>query len=235
MPIAKPTQKKTAPKAATPQSTPKSAKKTTLEDVWATIERIGKAHEELEKAQKESIEELTKAHRETEKAQKESIEELTKARRETEKALKETQRIVGDLGNRFGDLAERTLLPDLVDHFERFGFSFGKLSHNVKWKKKDYNLSMELDALLENGKQAMVVEVKAKLDKADVDEQIGRMERVRRYADLDGDSRQFYAALAAMTAPDKAIEYALGKGFYLIMPSGEDVRITEPTSEPRVW
>ncbi|MDR3148009.1 MAG: hypothetical protein LBU00_06530 [Treponema sp.] len=31
--------------------------------------------------------------------------------------------------------------PDLVDHFERFGFSFGKLSHNVKWKKKDYNLS----------------------------------------------------------------------------------------------
>jgi hypothetical protein len=203
MSAAKPTQKKTTPKAATPQATPK---KTTLDDVWATIERIGNAHEELEKAH-----------------------------RETEKAVQETQRIVGDLGNRFGDLAERTLLPDLVDHFERIGLSFGKLSHNVKWKKKAYNLSMELDALLENGKQAMVVEVKAKLDKADVDEQIGRMEKVRRYAAMDGGSRQFYAAMAAMTAADKAIEYALGKGFYLIMPSGEDVRITEPTSEPRVW
>jgi hypothetical protein len=79
------------------------------------------------------------------------------------------------------------------------------------------------------------VEVKAKLDKADVDEQIGRMEKVRRYADMDGDSRQFYAAMAAMTATDKVIEYALAKGFYLIMPSGEDVKITRPTSEPMVW
>ncbi|MDR2393876.1 MAG: hypothetical protein LBD93_06955 [Treponema sp.] len=60
------------------------------------------------------------------------------------------------------------LVPDLVDQFEQFGFTFEKLSHNIKWKHKDYNLAMELDALLENGKQAMVVEVKAKLDKADV-------------------------------------------------------------------
>jgi hypothetical protein len=187
-----------------------TGKKTTRDDVWAGIE-------ELRRANKDGIEEMRKAHN------------------ETEKALKETQRIVGDLGNRFGDLAERTLLPDLVDQFERFGFSFGKLSHNVKWKKKEYNLSMELDALLENGKQAMVVEVKAKLDKADVDEQIGRMEKVRRYADMDGDSRQFFAAMAAMTATDRAIEYALAKGFYLIMPSGEDVKITRPIPEPRVW
>jgi hypothetical protein len=198
--------KTTAKKAATLKPTPKTVKKVTLEDVWRTIDEVAKAHKETEKAQEE-----------------------------TQKALKETQRIVGDLGNRFGDLAERTLLPDLVDQFERFGFAFGKLSHNVKWKKKEYKLAMELDALLENGKQAMVVEVKAKLDKADVDEQIERMEKVRRYADLDGDTRQFFAAMAAMTAGDRAIEYALAKGFYLIMPSGEDVKITKPTSEPRVW
>jgi hypothetical protein len=197
---------KTAPKKAAKTAASNSAKKVRPEDVWATIDRIGKAHEELEKAH-----------------------------RETEKALKETQRIVGDLGNRFGDIAERMLIPNLVDKFERFGFSFGKLSHNVKWKKKEYDLSMELDALLENGTQAMVVEVKAKLDKEDVDEQMGRMEKVRRYADLDGDTRQFFAAMAAMTASDRAIAYALAQGFYVIMPSGEDVTITKPTSEPRVW
>jgi hypothetical protein len=38
-----------------------------------------------------------------------------------------------------------------------------------------------------------------------------------------------------MTAPDRVIEYALAQGFYLIMPSGEDVTITKPTSKPRVW
>jgi hypothetical protein len=202
MPASKPAAKKTA----TPQSTPKTTKKVTLDDVWATIERIGQAHRETEKAMQE-----------------------------TQKALKETQRIVGDLGNRFGDMAERMLVPDLVDKFARLGFAFGKVSHNVKWKKKAYNLSMELDALLENGSQAMVVEAKAKLDKTDVDEQIDRMEKVRRYADMDGDTRQFFAAMAAMTASDTAIKYALAHGFYLIMPSVEDVKITKPTSEPRVW
>jgi hypothetical protein len=201
-----PASKPAAKKTTASKSTPKTAKKVTLDDVWATIETISQAHRETEKAMQE-----------------------------TQKALKETRRIVGDLGNRFGDMAERMLVPDLVDKFERLGFAFGKLSHNVKWKKKAYNLSMELDALLENGKQAMVVEVKAKLDKADVDEQIVRMEKVRRYADLDGDTRQFFAAMAAMTASDTAIEYALAQGLYLIMPSGEDVTITQPPSEPRVW
>jgi hypothetical protein len=160
--------------------------------------------------------------------------ELQKAHRETEKALKETQRIVGDLGNRFGDIAEKMLVPGLVDKFEQFGFTFEELSHNIKWKNRDHDLSMELDALLENGMQAMVVEVKAKLDKADIDEQIGRMEKVRRYADLHGDARQFFCAMAALSASDRTIDYALSKGFYLIMPSGEDVKVTKPASE-RAW
>jgi hypothetical protein len=37
-----------------------------------------------------------------------------------------------------------------------------------------------------------------------------------------------------MVFPD-VIEYALANGFYLIMPSGEDVKITGPVPGPRVW
>jgi hypothetical protein len=161
--------------------------------------------------------------------------EIQKAHKETEKALKETQRIVGDLGNRFGDIAEKMLIPALLDKFEQLGFTFGELSHNVKWKNKDHNFSMELDALLENGRQAAVVEVKTKLDIADIDEQINRMEKVRWYADCKGDTRQFLCAMAALSAPDRVIEYALAKGFYVIMPSGEDVKVTKPAAGPRIW
>jgi hypothetical protein len=160
--------------------------------------------------------------------------EIQKAHRETEKALKETQRIVGDLGNRFGDIAEHFLTPGLRGKFGGFGFSFGELSRNVEWENKEHNILMELDALLENGTQAMVVEVKAKLDKNDIDEQMVRMEKVRRYADLRGDRRQFYCAVAAMAAKKTVRDHALSKGFYLIMPSGEDVKVTEPVSA-RAW
>ncbi|MDR1411614.1 MAG: hypothetical protein LBI91_05375 [Spirochaetaceae bacterium] len=172
-------------------------------------------------------------------AKKETFEDrwaaIEKGFAEMQKVLKETQRVVGDLGNRFGDIAEHFLTPGLRGKFEKFGFSFGELSRNVEWENKNQNISMELDALLENGTQAMVVEVKAKLDKADIDEQIGRMEKVRRYADLRGDARQFYCAMAALSASGRVIEYALSHGFYLIMPSGEDVKVTKPASEPMVW
>ncbi|MDR0638904.1 MAG: hypothetical protein LBG27_08410 [Spirochaetaceae bacterium] len=96
------------------------------------------------------------------------------------KQLKETQRIVGSLGNRLGDIAEPFLIPALRGKFKEFGFFFGQVSRNVEWENESQNLCMELDALLENGSQVMVVEVKAKLEKADIDNQIGRMENVRR-------------------------------------------------------
>jgi hypothetical protein len=168
-------------------------------------------------------------------AKKVTIDDVWAVIEATNKQLKETQRIVGDLGNRFGDIAEHFLIPGLRGKFERFGFSFGQLSRNIEWENKSHNFSMELDALLENGAQAMVVEVKAKLDKADIDEQISRMEKVRRYADLRGDTRQFYCAMATMAAKKTVIEYALARGFYLIMPSGEDVKVTKPVSGPGVW
>jgi hypothetical protein len=41
--------------------------------------------------------------------------------------------------------------------------------------------------------------------------------------------------MAALTAPKTVLKYALSNGFYLIMPSGEDVEVTKPVFEPRVW
>ena len=206
---------------------------------------IDKRWEKIEKGFdqfQETLRELAAQHKESEKGTQEfkeanerGIQELREAHQETEKALKETQRIVGSLGNRFGDLAEQMLIPDLVEKFESCGFIFKELGRNIKWKSKEHSFSMEFDALLKNDIQVMVVEVKAKLNRNDVDEQLVRMDKARRYADMSGDKRQYYGAIAAMTAPDRIIEYALAKGFFLIMPSGEDVAITRPAPEPRVW
>jgi hypothetical protein len=177
----------------------KTAKKVTLEDVWATINRIGIAHEELEKA------------------------------------MRETQRIVGDLGNKFGDEAEYTMVPGLPEKFKQFGFDFSIINRNRKLNNDKYDIHAEVDAFLENGTQAMAVEVKAKLQTSDVDDHIKRMEKLRRYADIFGDKRKFFGALAATIIKDKPRDYALKNGFYVIEPSGEDVRITKPSSAPKVW
>jgi hypothetical protein len=60
------------------------------------------------------------------------------------------------------------------------------------------------------------------------------MEKVRRYAELHGDKREFFGAMAAAIVDDSSRVYALKKGFYVIEPAGEDVKITKPESK-RVW
>jgi hypothetical protein len=38
-----------------------------------------------------------------------------------------------------------------------------------------------------------------------------------------------------MVADEDARRYALSEGFFLIEPSGEDVRVTAPAVPPKVW
>jgi hypothetical protein len=61
------------------------------------------------------------------------------------------------------------------------------------------------------------------------------MEKVRAYADEHGDKRQFMGAIAATVTETPTREYALKKGLFVIEPSGEDVKVTKPEKEPRVW
>jgi hypothetical protein len=81
----------------------------------------------------------------------------------------------------------------------------------------------------------MVVEVKTTLRTDDIDEHVERMEKVRVYANEHGDRRQFLGAIAAMITSESTRKYALKSGFFVIEPSGEDVRITKPVSEPKIW
>ena len=195
----------------------KYKKKVTFEDVWATLDRLDRLQEETQKSLQE-----------TRKAMKETHEE-------TEKAIKKTQKIVGDLGNRFGDFSEATLVPDLKEQFKKYDFNFDRLNEHVKINNNKLDIHTEIDALLENGVEAIAVEVKTFLKKSDVDYHIGRMEKLRKYADARGDTRKFYGAMAATIIDDNARLYALQQGFYLIEPSGESIKIVEPVPPAKFW
>ena len=160
---------------------------------------------------------------------------IAELRVHTEKNIAELQKAVGHLGNRFGEFAEHTLVPNLKEKFKQYGFNFSKLSENVNLDDKEHGIHAEIDALLENGGEAMAVEVKIHLKTGDIDEHINRMEKIRGYADLRGDNRKFYGAVAAAVAGEDVKTYALKQGFYVIEPSGEDVKVTPPFSNRKFW
>jgi hypothetical protein len=223
---------KTTPKKATKTSAKKSAKKITADEVWAGFDRIEKILAEIAKAHQD----LVRAQQETERVQQETKKTLSEAQQETERVQQETKKTlneaIGGLSNKLGSLVEHIMTPDLPRKFKEFGFAFDRIT-TVKWAV-DGSLYAQIDGLLENGAEAMVVEVKTTLRRKDVDEHLDRMEKIRAYADGHNDKREFLGAVASTIIDRDTRAYALSKGLFVIEPSGEDVKITKPDSE-KTW
>jgi alanyl-tRNA synthetase len=203
------------------------------------LKETQKIHQETEKTLNKTIDDIGIHYQETAQA----LKETQKANQETAQALKETQeahketekslnKAINGLSNTLGSLVEHIMTPDLPRKFEKFGFTFDKIT-TVKWAV-DGSIYTQIDGLLENGDQAMVVEVKTTLRHDDIDDHVERMEKVRKYADDHGDKRKFLGAIAATITDKSTREYALKKGFFVIEPSGEDVKVTKPISE-KIW
>ena len=203
-------------------------------------------HVEIDRLLKESArrhEEAARRHEETEQQMKENA--LRNA--ETRKVMEETFRRMdarsdrldkqlGDLGNRFGEMVEYMIIPNLLTKFEELGFTFTK-ANRTEIKDKKHNIFTEVDAFLENGDKVMIVEIKNKLKIGDIDDHIERMEKLRKYADLRNDRRAYMGAVAGVVFSESEKIYALKNGFFVIEPSGDTFNITAPSGEyqPHEW
>jgi hypothetical protein len=150
--------------------------------------------------------------------------------------MRATDKRVGELANRFGDMVEHMVLPNLVTKFEELGFTFIK-ANRTEIKDRAHGIFMEIDALLENGDKVMAVEIKTKPNIDDIHDHIERMEKLRKFADLHNDKRAYLGAVAGVVFGEGVMTYALKKGFYVIQPSGDTFTITEPKDgcQPREW
>jgi hypothetical protein len=94
----------------------------------------------------------------------------------------------------------------------------------------------EVDILLEDGEEALAVEVKSKLSIDDVREHAQRMEKLRRYADGHRDRRRLVGAVAGAIIGEGVQAFALKNGFYVISQAGDTVKIDVPEGfVPRAW
>jgi hypothetical protein len=158
--------------------------------------------------------------------------------KETDRQMKETDRQLGKLGNRFGEMVEHMVIPNLVAKFQELDFTFTRASRDVKITDKKHQLFMEIDAFMENGDKVMIVEIKTKPDINDINDHLDRMKKLRVYADLHQDRRGYLGAVAGVVFDDSVKNYALKNGFYVLEPSGETFSITDPKDKgyiPKEW
>jgi hypothetical protein len=176
---------------------------------------------------------------ETDRQMKEQREEtdrqLKEQFQETERLMRQNQKMMGDLGRKFGTIIEHMFIPNLKEKFNALGYVFEKSSPNVLVESIDRQICTEIDVFLENGDCALAVEVKTQANINDIREHVERMEKLRRYFDLHHDTRKLYGAVAAAVIPGNVHDYALKQGFYIIRQSGDNVSIEKPRGKPRAW
>jgi flagellar motor protein MotB len=189
----------------------------TFESVWATLQ------------------EVAAMQKETDRIMRENAAKFDLQMKETDKQMKETDKKIGKLSNRFGEVVEYMVAPKLCEKFGEMGLHFLKSNSGTIISDYVNKIFLEIDVMLENLDKAMLVEAKVKPTTEDVKEHIERLEKMRKYADLHGDTRAFLGTLAGVVVTPNVKEYALGQGFYVIEPSGETFSITPPNGQPKEW
>ena len=218
---------------------PQDATHPSFETVWAALQETDRMMKENaerhDREMKKFEQEMEKRAEQREQERKEFEQKMKEIERQRKESEAEFNKKLGKYINLFGEFTEYTMAPYLCDKFIELGFTFHQANRDVCIKDKTNNISLEIDVTLENGDNAMLVEIKTKLTIERINYHIERLEKMRRYADLRGDKRMFLGAVAGVVVTDEVRNYALEQGFYLIEPAGQDLNITPPNCKPKEW
>lgn len=185
---------------------------TTADEVWQLLG-------ELVKSQKEAAQETDRKFQETDRQIKQMNQQLNKQ--------------LGKLGNRLGEFVEWQVRPAAVRLFQERGIAVRELSSDISVQDGDEGI--EIDLMVVNGNEAIAIEVKSKLSRADVDEHLERLGKIKQFMPRYGDIK-ILGAVAAMVIPNDVARYAYLQGLFVIAQSGDDMVILNDLKfQPRNW
>jgi hypothetical protein len=203
-----------------------SAQQLTYESV---LELIRENSREARESSREGIREIQKMRR----LMKKRDAEFDKIRQETALQIKETNKNVGKLGSRIGEIVEHMIGGKIVDKFRALGYEIKHYTRNHYFEMSKLGIEGEIDLILHDGDISILIEVKTSLGVAEVMQHMEKMEKYRVYANANpiiDSSVHYLGAVAGAVVKDDAIKFAHENGLYTIVQSGEAVEIV-PTPE----
>ena len=198
-----------------------------FDTVWASLQETAARLDKITQQQEETSQQI----KETDRIVKETAQEI----KETARIAKDNDKRIGELSNRFGEMVEYMVVPNLLAKFQELGLVFDKAHQNTAITDRKNNIFTGVDITLENDDKVMLVDVKSEPSVEDIIRHIRRMEKVKAHMAFHGDTRKFLGAVAGVVFLPDVKEYTLEQGFYVIEPSGETFNITPPKGQPKEW
>ncbi len=161
-----------------------------------------------------ALQELTEKFKETEKLFKETDKQF----KETDKKINKVQ---GLFTSQWGKLVEAIVRPACLKLFRERNIDVSRTHENTTIER-DGIKKAEYDAILANGSEVVIVEVKTTLRDKDVDYFLKKLEEVKSYIPEYAD-KKVYGAMAAISFDRGAENLAIKQGLFLIKSKGEGV------------
>jgi hypothetical protein len=206
-------------------------------EMAADKERFERERAEFDERMKKSAERFDREMAASKEKADREMAELRELAKENKQMLKENERLIGGLGNSFGQLAEHLVAPGIAGRFNELGYHFGSISPGgMRIFGENRNVLAEIDLLLENGENIVAVEVKARPREGDIKQHVRRLEILREYRNRLHDERKIMGAIAGAIFGVKEQEAALQAGLYVLEQSGDTMKINIPEGfVPREW
>ncbi|MDR2922608.1 MAG: transketolase [Treponema sp.] len=221
----------TSERPASSLESPPTGEGLTFEKVWAMFQ------EYKEQMRLEATERQKEAAERQAEWEKESAKRQAEWKKEAAERQKELDRRMGDLSNRFGELAEHLVAPCIHERFNELGYHFDAVAPGgYVIRDERGKITAEVDMLLENSDCIMAVEVKTKTRVKDIEHHVKRLEILREYRNKHNDTRKIMGAVASPILGAEEKKAILEAGFYVIEQSGDTMKIDVPDGfVPQVW
>ncbi|MEO5353231.1 MAG: hypothetical protein H7835_08475 [Magnetococcus sp. XQGC-1] len=193
----------------------------------AEAERVRQA----ERAEAERV--LREERAETERVLREERAKTEAVFRETDRQIERVSTQIGQLGGRWGEFVEGLIVPACLALFTARGLQVDEVY--TRAKKTVNGKRMEIDILVANTVDAVLVEVKSRLQVEDVRDHLTRLADFKSFFPRYADCR-VYGAVAGIVVESEADRFAMNQGLFVIEQSGETVRLANDMAfKPRVW
>lgn len=189
-----------------------------------------------EKRMKERMEE-EKRRKEEEAERNARWEAERKAFRERmDKLSEDTNRSIKEMKNVFttqwGHLVEALCKPAAYALFKKEGIEIDRVYEGMRKAKVKGQDAMEIDVALCDTSVAVIVEVKTRCCKRDIDYFLSQMKHCKEWFP-DFANKKLLVAVAAIQYDNGADTYAQKKGLYVLQLSGEDTFTLQAPDKPK--
>ncbi len=168
-----------------------------------------------------------------EQAEREAEREARMERisRENNKAIKEMKNV---FTTEWGRLIEALCKSAAFKLFKKEGIEIDRIYEGIHKAKEDGQDVMEIDVALCDTSVAVIVEVKTRCGKRDIDYFLGQMEHCKEYYKEFAD-KKLLVAVAAINYDTGAVKYAHKKGVYVLKLTGEETFTLSAPNNPKAF